>query len=230
MKSQKLRNHAHPISTSRWLAYATAGAATAFGCASAEADIHYSGPVNLKLQGHPFYRFATLPLSGGADLRFLRTFSFEEQAEAGWIEVRDANIAGVRGTSYFASKLYRGDTVSVGPFASRTDQVALNLINIYGSGNFAERGVGFAGFKFDVGNGAQYGWARIRTVRGGRKNAIEVVDYAWGDPGDKIRAGQTTSRPRQGDTAAASLGFLALGSAGLVAWRKRRSRGQARAE
>ncbi len=97
------------------------------------------------------------------------------------------------------------------------------MINLYGVGEFTERGVGHAGFEFDVGNGPQYGWARIRTVKGGSDNALLVVDYAWGDPGDKIRAGQTFSRPQQG-AAAASLGLLALGSAGLLAWRKRLSR------
>ena len=52
-----------------------------------------------------------------------------------------------------------------------------------------------------------------------------LVDYAWGDLGDQVRTGQTSSAgdqveaiPDQG-----SLGLLALGGAGLMAWRKRRA-------
>jgi len=52
----------------------------------------------------------------------------------------------------------------------------------------------------------------------------KLEDYAWGDPGDQIRAGQTSSAgdqveaiPDQG-----SLGLLALGGAGLMVWRKLR--------
>jgi hypothetical protein len=49
-----------------------------------------------------------------------------------------------------------------------------------------------------------------------------LVDYAYADPGEPIRAGQTSSNemvPEEG-----SLGWLALGAAGLLAWRKSRSR------
>ena len=57
-----------------------------------------------------------------------------------------------------------------------------------------------------------------------RSGLFKLVDYAWGDPGDQIRAGQTNSAgdqveaiPDQG-----SLGLLALGGAGLMVWRKGR--------
>ena len=52
-------------------------------------------------------------------------------------------------------------------------------------------------------------------------NDFWLVDYAYADPGEPIRAGQTSSNdmvPNEG-----SLGGLALGAAGLLAWRKRRS-------
>jgi hypothetical protein len=62
------------------------------------------------------------------------------------------------------------------------------------------------------------------------ENAFRVIDYAYGDVGDRIKAGQRSSNemvpegsndivPQEG-----SLGALALGAVGLVAWRKRRSR------
>ena len=41
------------ITNSRWLTYATAGAASAFACAhSAEGTIHYSGPINRIFRGN----------------------------------------------------------------------------------------------------------------------------------------------------------------------------------
>ena len=59
-----------------------------------------------------------------------------------------------------------------------------------------------------------------------------LVDYAYADPGEPIRAGQTSSdeqAPDQGSTDEqapdqGSLGWLALGAVGLLAWRKSRSR------
>ena len=77
------------------------------------------------------------------------------------------------------------------------------------------------------------GWARVK--KGGPPDyRFSLVDYAWGDPGDRFFTGQTRltpcvstpcsteqveATPKEG-----SLGWLALGAAGLLAWRKRRSR------
>src|SRR5437764_8249359 len=70
------------LSETRWLAYATAGVASAFGLSSsAEAEIHYSGDVSIKLRGNAR---ASLPLSNGASLvfknnaqtTFIQTFTF----------------------------------------------------------------------------------------------------------------------------------------------------------
>jgi MYXO-CTERM domain-containing protein len=46
-----------------------------------------------------------------------------------------------------------------------------------------------------------------------------VVDYAYGDPGDVVKAGQKMdhSAPEL-----ESLGGLAVGATGLLAWRRRR--------
>src|SRR6266403_4331569 len=60
------------LSETRWLAYATAGVASAFGLSSsAEAEIHYSGDVSIKLTGNAQ---ASLPLSNGASLVFENIF------------------------------------------------------------------------------------------------------------------------------------------------------------
>jgi MYXO-CTERM domain-containing protein len=50
---------------------------------------------------------------------------------------------------------------------------------------------------------------------------FRLVDYAYADPGEPIRAGQASSNEMVPDQS--SLGWLALGATGVLAWRKRRS-------
>jgi hypothetical protein len=89
---------------------------------------------------------------------------------------------------------------------------------VAGSTSRFERGVAFVAFKFNNGNGDQYGWARIKS-QGPPVNKFTLVDYAYGDIGDPVRAGQKSNT----DSAALeSLGGLALGATALLAWRKRR--------
>ena len=50
---------------------------------------------------------------------------------------------------------------------------------------------------------------------------FRLLDYAWGDVGDRIKAGQTSSNETLPDKG--SLGWLALGAIGLLALRKGRA-------
>ena len=83
---------------------------------------------------------------------------------------------------------------------------------------------GFVGFRFNIGNGTQYGWARIQTERDHDGRARDIIkDYAWGDVGDTILTGQKQSlQPANTNSVPGSFGLLAFGAQGLDAWRTQR--------
>jgi len=70
------------------------------------------------------------------------------------------------------------------------------------------RGSGLVGFKFNNGAGDQYGWVRVKMLDG-RKNMFWVIDYAYGDPGEPVLAGQTGANASAPELE--SLGGLVLG-------------------
>jgi hypothetical protein len=204
------------IPESRWLAYATAGAATVLtGANSLEAAIHYSGPLHV-----PF----------PPDQNLHETFQL---ANPGNSFELDHNVSGhaaftiigdVRGKIYpYASRLNSGDRISAGPFAGGYVGYMVKSQDAP-FGQWKRPGIGFVGFSFDVGKGTQYGWVRVKMAGNRKNNGFFLLDYAWADAGEPIAAGQTSSEGQV--PALGSLGLLAAGAAGLLVWRKRR--GQSR--
>jgi len=247
MKTRSLNRTPILIAKARWAAYATAGAASAFTCShSAEAAIHYSGRIDL-IFGFIHDRSAHFQLDQLGDSFFLQhsydlsgTNHYSGFARFGIVGLAGASFAGFFNThtyiSYcgsnlvpFVSRLHRSEPVSRRPFS------AANLGFMAGNGSPCELSFGqwlghahgFIGFKFNNGNGNQYGWVRI-SMLGNPSHAFRLVDYAYADPGEPILAGQKSSNemvPQEGNATVpegASLGGLALGAAGLLAWRKRR--------
>jgi hypothetical protein len=230
----KTHRQTKPLSlpSTRWLAYATAGAASAVTCAnSAEAEIHYSGNVSVELT---LNAETHLPLSNGASLAFLNSFrsTFFQNFH---FQMKGVNSGSARVYIHtgsfgrnFVSALPLRENVSAGDFYSVTGNPSFGvLIHFWSDGawGLGTGGRGFVGFRFNTGNGTQYGWARVYATNGA-KNRIHdrIVDYAWGDPGDRIRTGQTSSDENTARvvTKSGSLGLLALGSAGLEDWRNTR--------
>ena len=228
------------IPNARWAAYATAGAASTLGFASsAEAEIHYSGLVNHNFANGSFAG----PLDPGLTLELgvgTGTQIGHNTSAFGFIHIRDAAENKLIGTfagtlaSYagvYVLELPAGQSVPAQGFAiscrwssSCSCQVCYHGAYIGGGGRFRDRGIGFIGFVFSQGSEApQYGWARVQKS-GPPPYRFRLVDYAWGDPGDRIRTGQKSSAGNMVDavTDSGSIGLLALGAAGLVAWRKRR--------
>jgi hypothetical protein len=229
MKTQRKQQRSiNSIATSRWTAYMAAAAASTFaGVGSSEAEIHYSGNVFVKLTGDAQ---ASLPLSNGASLFFSNTF------ESTFVQNFRFLMKGVISGSaraYFhsfgfneLSNLPSGENVSGGRFYSVAGHPGYGaLIVFWSNGAFAPprfgRLRGFVGFRFNTGNGTQYGWARIQTRNDNNDRIHDTIkDYAWGDPGDVILTGQTQSlQPASASSVPGSLGLLAFGAQGLDAWR-----------
>ncbi len=218
------------IPHSRWASYATAGAAAAIGCAApTQADLIYSGLVNHHFEGRSTFRFQ-LNQPGNSFLLSHGTSGFGVNGSAFFSLVPpivSGAVAGFYGGyRQYASKLGFGQNISARPFVPRNGILAISYGQEGGApydAQWLEPGTGFVGFRFDGGSGLQYGWARIHAD-GQPGNSFTLIDYAFADPGERIRAGQTSaSVPESGG----SLGLLALGCAGLLAWRARRQQAEA---
>jgi hypothetical protein len=238
MKTQRKQQRSiNSISTGRWTAYAAAAAASGFAAAhTAEATIHYSGLVNQRINSDDSIIFPLDPAGGSFLARHRNNYYGARKAGGGaFFRIYGAQSASVNGIYggrnfpiVFPYKLDQGYRISAGHFTSQHRRsVDPILAYDYKSstfdsqfGYFLERGPGLVGFKFNNGAGVQYGWLRVKMT-GGLGNNVKVVDYAYGDPGDVVFAGQKSD---ESAPTLESLGGLAVGAAGLLAWRRQRTK------
>lgn len=230
MKNRNIQFKPASIAKTRWVSYAAAGAATALaGSQSAEAAIHYSGPVNeLFVVGDANGFRLDQP---GDSFRLARDPGYSFYSYYGHhhhhhhrhgrptdrFSIVGIASAAFRGVQY-VSELSPGQTISMGNFIQGGPVARGDL-----QGQAGHRGIGFIGFRFNNGAGVQYGWARIK-IKSGRASDFTLLDYAYADPGERLTAGQTSEGTLNDDQAPdeGSLGGLALGAVGLLAWRKSR--------
>lgn len=233
----KKRRSLTQIDSKRWAAYATAGAAAAFGGASeVDADITVVFPgveirdsddsdgfgevVFTQTFGTPGASLAFGHYQGPASYPYGIAYVLADKAPGATFAM---SIAGKLGGSFFnyPSNLMYGQAISALPDFIQGYNGGAQGFLAWGSGfsgsEFVNTG-GYMAFKFDVGNGTQYGWAEVSLVDGAPTNVYQVERIAWADPGESLAVGQTgTAIPEP-----ASLGALALGAVGLLAMRRRR--------
>src|SRR5436190_19944599 len=143
------------IPNSRWLAYATAGAASAFACAQpAEGTIHYSGTINQIIRRDKYFTFQ-LDQPGDYIRLFDRTGTGSYNGYD-WFRVHGLAGASVVGfyNGYCCAKAYnleRAQLISNNPFVPSLGSFGALLAGC-GSCQFNERGIGYIGFKFNNGS------------------------------------------------------------------------------
>lgn len=207
------------IDAKRWAAYAAAGA---LATQAAEATIvHVNVNQTLDASGGPGTNFSSLAFAVGsassAQIAFGHLANTSVGAAFFGVGGSNAMFAGFMAGPYpYAFNLASGQLVSTaGGFLTGSGTMA--FVSGFGNSQFLSAGIGFLGFKFDSAMGTQYGWARV-DMSGLPVNSIEILDYAFTTDGEALRVGQTAIQiPEPG-----SLGLLAIGGAGLLAWRRRR--------
>jgi hypothetical protein len=82
----------------------------------------------------------------------------------------------------------------------------------------------YLGVRFLINGETHYGWIRMTVYTSVNEVSTTVTGYAYNTvPNQSLKAGEGTEQPRVASTRPASLGLLALGSTGLLLWRKKES-------
>lgn len=238
MKNHVPRKIRAAIPASRWLAYAGAGAATALaGAPPAEAEIHYSGRIDTFFPPDET-KSVKFPLDQAGDsISFAHTLFGGGPADFFGVHCPKSGAflgsAGFGFEYYYVFRIGKKNQhryISAGPF-SVAGFGAGGALGTMVKGDrsslrwrWTREGTGFVGFRFNNGSGNQYGWVRVHMDGGASDFSFTVVDYAWADLGEPIKAGQTSSSANDDVTQKGSLGLLAIGAAGLALWRRRSHR------
>lgn len=210
------------LDVKRWLSYTAAGASLLATAQTAEADI-VTVFVNERLDGTNASVDDDIYVG---DMSTPATIFFEHSALSGGeglatfniLDATTASVLGIQSGSY----IYVQNVAQGAALSQLTSFVQLNgpsadiaYRSLAGS-EFLAPGLGLIGFRFDIGSGFQYGWARV-IMEGAPVNIFTVDEYAYAtNSSDQVFAG-VSAVPEPG-----SLGMLALGAVGLAAVRKRR--------
>ncbi len=189
------------VNVGRWASYALAGAATTLAASSeADAQIHYSGPLNKVLGRGSEFAMTTLhthargfPPFPGSDIAggfFVLNTGVGNTLQGVIMSGKGAHAVGVKIGNYsYASRLALGANIAAGHFTQNAGFAYLQ--SAHGSHSLWKNFSGTAFFGFEFQNPAgqqQYGWARL--TMNGSPTTYTVVDYAFGSPGQAITAGE----------------------------------------
>jgi len=233
----------------RWPAYAAAvGSGLAFATA-ADAGIIYSGPQNVTVtvNNGPGTRdsFRSAPikmdLAGPVDFNLECLFRRGARFTTGKANLETATGNGglMSNASGRLKRLASGAVISAGKGFSTSASTLVEPFGQFGvqsntKGTWPKSVTGFAGVEFKISGQFHFGWVRLEWLdtnntgvggKSGFPNEVKAIDWAYNDvAGAPIAAGQgiPAAAPPIPEPGTLSLMLLAMGSAGVLAWRKRR--------
>jgi hypothetical protein len=212
---------------SNWQVYAAAAGAAVAMATNAQAGVVY-GTVGktVTISGASSRKQGTfqLPIHGGMG-HVTENIALGHSASTGYAKITGAiqfaTVNGKNGSGARSAKDF-AQSALVGPLIPVTGGGATFLAKHFSNGTvvgqFQGVRTGFLGFNTVFGD---YGWLRIKvsdTGSPGFANSINVIDYAYDTTGASIPAGLGSPTPEPGTTA---LSLLALGAAGILAYRRR---------
>jgi MYXO-CTERM domain-containing protein len=205
-----------------------AGSALALAT-NANAGIIYSGIQNVTASRPAGAGLSVAPFAvGGVPWRLSATNSFGSRRSTAIARLHEipGNGEGFMFTGPFnVKKLASGAVISAGQsFANRSFPLLRRKNLASYTGQFLNSSVGFAGIEFNLGGVTHYGWIRLHVDIGPGNNSVTAtaIDWAYNDvAGQAIHAGEGTTSPTP-EPSTASMALLAAGSAGVLAWRRRR--------
>ncbi len=198
------------LSVNRWASYTLAGAATMVAANEAEAQIFYSGALNTPVGGSPVL-LHTLIAEGKPGANSFGQFSHNTNGTSGSAKVKlnaaaNGQVAGFFGSLNpahsrlaYASNQGAGraipGTLPFNPIGSANILAGTRSGHALRTAEFKTKANGqFLVFEFNMGalpQDVQYGWARVNMTTGPKQNALTLVDYAYGAPGQAITIGET---------------------------------------
>jgi len=213
---------------SGWRAYATATGAGLALATAVGADIIYSGPQNITASVPGAIGTATAPINiDGAifNLYVRRKNQFTGEALADL--QAGANSVLVNGSNQLR-RLASGAVISAGAGSFAGGNRLLRSTAFFGAhiGTWPKSATGLAGFKFKGTDGQQhYGWIRLEWQDlhhgNGAPDTITAIDWAYeSTPNAPVQGGEGASATPEPSTL--TLALLALGSGGVLTWRRRR--------
>ena len=201
-----------------WPVYTAAGGASLAVVASAGAEIIYSGLQNLTVNA-PAIGMNSVHINigtgAGIDAEALRPSVF---VGTGSVRLRGGGSNAVM-LSGALRNVASGVAISGGgSFAGGAAAFGISFGG--GFGNFSPSNTGFAGVRLNDPLGTHFGWIRLHVNSG---TSMTVIDWAYNDvAGAPINAGDqsTTAVP---EPSTMTMVLLGAGSAGVLAWRRRRN-------